>query len=137
MSVSKEMPGSVNIWQKEPRVKKTAFNTLNSSGRQCSDPESKVCIYNFLKNCISVINCSYDCRYMCVSSRIPEADVSQPLYFRLHVLLQLSRPEQHLADGADWSLAVIQRHLLFTCTKKTKTKKPKKASKVSKPECEK
>lgn len=51
-------------------------------------------------------------------ANIPEADVSQPLYFCLHVLLQLSRPQQYLADGADRSLAVIQRYLLFTCADK-------------------
>lgn len=37
------------------------------------------------------------------------------------MLLQLSRPEQDLADGADGSLAVIQGDLLFTCTEKKRT----------------
>lgn len=61
---------------------------------------------------------------------VPEAYGGEPLYLRLHVLLELPGPEQHLADGTDWSLAVVQGHLLFTWRQHGKQGKERKRQRM-------
>lgn len=51
-------------------------------------------------------------------SCLPDIQLGELLQLLLHVLLQLPRAKEDLADGADWSLAVKQSRFLFACGRK-------------------
>lgn len=80
----------------------SAANVLHLFGRQWQE----------------LMELSEDGRYRCAS--LPDVHVGEPFHLLLHVLLEFSWTQQHLTDGADGSLTVIEWHLLLTWEKNRK-----------------
>lgn len=84
-----------------------AANVLHLSGRRWQE----------------LMELSEDDRYRCAS--LPDVHVGEPLHLLLHVLQEFSWTQQHLTDGADGSLTVIEWHLLLTWEQKDKEREEK------------
>lgn len=80
-------------------------------------------LHLFGKRWQELMELSEDGGYRCVS--LPDVHVGEPLHLLFHVLQKFSWTQQHLTDGADGSLTVIEWHLLLTWEKNRKIEQEK------------
>lgn len=78
-------------------------------------PISGSCGYHHLLCHLRVPRLAHQGCWWTPGSCLPDVQLGELLQLLLHVLLQLPRAKEDLADGADRSLAVKQSRFLFAC----------------------